>query len=73
MKVAVIIKHPGRDFDFRVDFYEVPGDASEADIKRYAQSQMLGPFEVIAVTGKLSDTTVELQFKQVQILEKVVK
>ncbi len=53
-KVGVIIKHPFRDSDWRIDIYEVPIDMDNEDIGKYAISQMLGPFEVIAITERVS-------------------
>ena len=53
-KVAVIIKHPFRDWDWRVDIYEVPKDAEKQDIHKYVMSKMLGPFEIIAITSVVS-------------------
>jgi len=55
-KVAVIIKHPFRDFDFRVDVYEVPEETSGQDLHNYVMSQMLGPFEIVAITERLNLT-----------------
>lgn len=52
-KVAVIIKHLFRDFDFRVDVYEVPKETSGKDLNGYVMSQMLGPFEIVAITERL--------------------
>ena len=53
-KVGVIIKHPFRDFDWRIDIYEVPEDMSHEDVHKYVMSQMLGPFEIMAITNRLS-------------------
>jgi hypothetical protein len=53
-KMAVIIKHPYRDFDFRVDIYEVTQETTNEELYNYAMSQMMGPFEIIAITDKLS-------------------
>jgi uncharacterized protein YfeS len=55
MKYAVIIKHPYRDNDYRVDLVDVPMDTRVEDIHRVIMSRMLGPFEVIAITAKVSD------------------
>lgn len=54
MKVAAIIKHPYRDFDWRVDILEVPDDTPTNEVKAYLEQNMLGPFEVLAVTEKLN-------------------
>ncbi len=53
-KVAVIIKHPFRDWDWRVDIYEVPENAENQDIHKYVMSKMLGHFEIIAITPTVS-------------------
>jgi hypothetical protein len=54
MKVALIIKHPYRDYDWRVDICEVPDDMSYDQIKAEAEKKMLGPFEVLAITEKIN-------------------
>lgn len=53
-KVAVIIKHPFRDADWRVDIYEVPESMTDAEIYNYVMSKMLGPFEVMGMTEKIA-------------------
>jgi len=53
-KVGVIIKHPFRTSDWRIDIYEVPKDMSNEDIGDYAISQMLAPFEIMAITEQIS-------------------
>lgn len=53
-KVAIIIKHPFRDYDWRVDIYEVDESLTNQQIKDYVMSQMLGPFEVIAITDRIN-------------------
>ena len=53
-KIAVIIKHPYRDFDYRVDIVEVSLGATYEEIKNKVLSEMLGPFEVIAMTEKIN-------------------
>jgi hypothetical protein len=53
-KVAVIIKHPFRHCDWRVDIYEVPEEAERNEIHDYVMSNMLGPFEIIAITSAVS-------------------
>ena len=53
-KVAVIIKHPFRDFDFRVDVYEIPEDTTREELYKYVMSKMLGPFEIVAMTERLN-------------------
>jgi DNA replication initiation complex subunit (GINS family) len=52
-KVAVIIKHPFRDYDWRVDMVDVPEDTPPYAVKDAVMKQMLGPFEVIAVTDRV--------------------
>jgi hypothetical protein len=54
MLYAVIIKHPYRDFDYRVDIVNVPDTTAPSDIRRVIERQMLGPFEVIAITDKVN-------------------
>lgn len=53
-KVGIVIKHPFRDYDWRIDIYEVSKDISRKDINKYVMSQMLGPFEIMAITEKIS-------------------
>lgn len=53
MKIAVIIKHPYRDFDYRVDIVDVPDDTLLEDIREAIEKNMLGPFQVIAMTSKI--------------------
>jgi len=55
MKYAVIIKHPYRDWDYRVDVYDFDGEERHADVQKLAESKMLGPFEVLSVTAKISE------------------
>ena len=52
-KVAVIIKHPYRDFDYRVDIMEIDEKTTHLEVKRYCEMQMLGPFEVIAISERI--------------------
>lgn len=52
--VAVIIKHPYRDYDFRVDIYNVPLEMPSDKLYEYVMSQMLGPFEIVCITEKVS-------------------
>ncbi len=53
-KVAVVIKHPYRDGDVRVDIVEVPDDMHPFDVKVEIERAMLGPFEVLYVTEKVN-------------------
>lgn len=54
MKVAVIIKHPGRDYDYRIDIVDVPVGTSHNDIENIIIREMLGPFQVISITEKIN-------------------
>lgn len=54
MKYAVIIKHPFRDFDYRVDIVDVPTGTEMSDVQKIIEREMLGPFEVLAITPKLN-------------------
>ncbi len=54
MKIAVIIKHPFRDFDFRVDIVDVPDETKWDDIRTLIEREMLGPFEIIGMTEKIN-------------------
>lgn len=58
MKYAVIIKHPGRDFDWRVDIVDVDDNVDPQDIRKVIERSMLGPFEVISITAKVSDRNI---------------
>lgn len=53
-KLAVIIKHPYRDFDYRVDIIEVHEDISHSEIEEKIMREMLGPFKVIAITDRIN-------------------
>jgi hypothetical protein len=53
-KLAVIIKHPYRDFDYRVDIIEVHEDVPYSDIRDKIMREMLGPFKVIAITDRIN-------------------
>lgn len=54
-KLAVIIKHPFRgESDYRVDIYEVPDEFEKEEMYKYAMSQMLGPFEIISISDRIS-------------------
>jgi hypothetical protein len=54
-KVAVIIKHPYRDNDFRVDIIEVDDTWGYDEIVAQIEYEMLGPFEVIGLSTRISD------------------
>lgn len=56
MKLAVIIKHPYRDWegDVRVDIIEVPDENYDvAEIRLQLEAKMLGPFKVLYITSKI--------------------
>ena len=38
IKVGVIIKHPYRDYDWRIDIYEVRKEMTNEEIKKYVYS-----------------------------------
>jgi hypothetical protein len=54
MKIAVIIKHPYRDFDWRIDIVDVPEDTKWDDIRTIIEREMLGPFEIIGLTERIN-------------------
>lgn len=56
---AVIIHHPFRGNDVRVDLYEVEDDVTAENVKARAEAKMLGPFEVLYVTRKVTKFGVE--------------
>jgi predicted Zn-dependent protease with MMP-like domain len=52
---AVIIKHFARGMhDCRVDLYDWPEDKM-AELAKHVESQLLGPFEVIAITTRVEE------------------
>ena len=53
-KIAVIIKHPYRSSDFRIDIYDIPNEISDYDLIDYVNSQMLGPFEIIGLSERIT-------------------
>jgi len=55
IKYAVIIKHPFRDGDYRVDIVEAHDTVSAQDIKEVIMREMLGPFQVEAITSRIGD------------------
>lgn len=55
-KIAVIIKHPYRSNDYRVDIYEVPEETTGDELYNYVMSQMIGPFEIVSMTERLNLT-----------------
>lgn len=52
--VAIAIKHPIRDWDFRVDIVEVEDNITNEQIIEAVQREMLGPFEVLWVTERVN-------------------
>lgn len=55
IKVAIIIQHPYRDRDIRVDIIEVEEEGLDIDqLRSDINDSLLGPFEVIAVTTKIN-------------------
>lgn len=65
IKVAVIIKHPFRDYDWRVDIIEVDEDVSNQDIAEKIQSEMLGPFNVFAISRRICfNRHIDIEAKQ---------
>jgi len=59
MKYAAIIKHMFRDdHDIRVDIYNIPKEIENIgpyEIKKYVERNLLGNFEVICVTDRISE------------------
>ena len=53
-KVGVIITHPGRNNDYRIDIYEVPVNMNNIEIHEYVMFQMLGPFQIVSITERIS-------------------
>ena len=56
MKVAAIIKHPGRDWegDVRIDIIEVEKDCDREALRQKLEREMLGPFKVLYITDKIN-------------------
>lgn len=63
MKYAVLVKHAFRELsDVRIEIVEVPNDREDFgkfEAKKLIQEKLLGPFEVIAVTDRISEQKVE--------------
>ena len=53
MKIAIIIKHPYRANDWRVDIAEVDDDATFDEITEAVMKNMLGPFEIMGITKRI--------------------
>lgn len=54
IKVGVIIKHPFRDGDWRIDIVKVPENLSNDEIKTQIEREMLGPFQVVAISRQIN-------------------
>lgn len=58
-KYAVIIKHAMRDdSDMRVDIFTVPKEVEDIgplEIRKHVERQLLGYFEVVCVTDRVSE------------------
>jgi hypothetical protein len=53
VKLAAIIKHQFRDYDYRVDIIEVGEDYDVADVRKKIERQLLGHFQVVAITERI--------------------
>lgn len=53
MKIAVIIKNQYRDYDWRVDIIDVDEDADMSKVRTVLEREMLGPFEILAMTSRI--------------------
>jgi len=54
-QIAVIIKHPfWNNNDYRIDIYTIPEEMSDEELEDYVMEQMLGSFEILAMTEKIS-------------------
>ena len=64
---AVVIKHPGRDWedDVRVDIISTPDYVTSEDVRRLKERQMTGPFQVLYVTEKISEAQFKTELKPV--------
>jgi hypothetical protein len=77
--VAVIIKHPGRDWegDVRVDLKEVPEDEPAHVTRGNAMDKMLGPFQVLYITEKVSapvsSPSIETQDRMIKAIRAVTE
>lgn len=56
--IAVIIKHPAREFDYRVDIIQVEENVTFEDAIAEHKKQMLGPFEIVSFTEKITNTQI---------------
>lgn len=53
-KVAIIIKHPGRDFDYRIEIINVKNSITEDYIYTKIKNNLLSPFEIVAITQNIN-------------------
>ena len=56
-KVAVIIKHVFRDYDYRVDIHTLPEGKTERQLYQEIQKTLLGPFEIVSITDRVSEVS----------------
>jgi len=66
-KYAVVIKHAFRDIsDVRIDIVQVPKDLTEIgpfEVKKFIEQKLLGNFEVLAVTDRISIIDFDREWK----------
>jgi hypothetical protein len=55
VKVAVIIKHVFRDYDYRVDLYDVPKEKTINQLREEIEKKLLGPFEIVSMTDRITE------------------
>jgi len=54
MKVAAIITHAFRLYDYRVEIHEVESEDDIPELFKKIESDLLGHFELVAITQKVS-------------------
>ena len=54
--IAAIVKHLYRDNDYRVDLFD--DSKTFEEIKEHYDRNMLGPFEVVSITSRVSTSKV---------------
>lgn len=63
MKYAVLVKHSFRSLsDVRVEIVEVPNnreDFGPVEARMFIEEKLLGPFEVVAVTDRISERKID--------------
>lgn len=52
--VAIALKHPMRDWGFRVDIVEVEDNITNEQIIEAMQREVLGPFEILWLTERVN-------------------